>query len=115
MGRVIALTCSAWVCAAALAFGQESGKVFGPAHVTEPWESFTFTEPVVNSDIPVDITLLETVDGLFTPIGLRHPKGKGPFPIVLFFTGNGGAGVQQVRDYVNNDAYAMERFLDAGS
>jgi len=50
--------------------------------VTEPLEPavFVFTEPVQNSDIPVDITLLETVDGLYTPIGIRKPPGKGPLP-----------------------------------
>lgn len=84
--------------------------------VPEPLEPavFVFTEPVVNSDIPVDITLLETVDGLYTAIGLRKPKGKGPFPIVLFFTGNGGGGVPWVRHQINNRAYTMERFLEAG-
>ena len=83
---------------------------------TEPLEPavFVFTEPVRNSDIPVDITLLETVDGLYTAIGLRKPSGKGPFPMVLFFTGNGGGGVPWVRHQVNNRAYTMERFLDAG-
>ncbi len=89
-------------------------KVFGPAVVTEPWESLVFTEAVPHSDIPVDITLLETVDGLFTPIGIRHPKGNGPFPAVLFFSGNGGAGLAQVRDYIDNYAYTMERFLAEG-
>lgn len=89
-------------------------KTFGPATVTEPWEALVFTESVAGSDIPVDITLLETVDGLFTPIGIRRPKGAGPFPVVLFFSGNGGAGLQQVRHYINNVAYTMERFLAAG-
>ena len=84
--------------------------------VTETLEPavFVFTEPVQNSDIPVDITLLETVDGLYTAIGLRKPKGKGPFPIVLFFTGNGGGGVPWVRHQINNRGYTLERFLEAG-
>lgn len=99
--------------------GTQSGpnqapKVWGPAQMREPWESFTITEAVPGSDIPADITLLKTVDGLFTPIGIRHPKGKGPFPVVLFFSGNGGAGVQQVRDYINNHGYTLERFLKEG-
>lgn len=114
MIRVVVLMYCVLLCAAGAAGGQAQGKVFGPAKVTEPWEAFVFTEPVVNSDIPVDITLLETVDGLFTPIGIRRPKGQGPFPLVMFFTGNGGAGVQQVRDYINNRAYTMERFLAEG-
>ena len=89
---------------------------FAQQDVSEPLEPavFVFTEPVQNSDIPVDITLLETVDGLYTPIGIRKPRGKGPFPIVMFFTGNGGGGVPWVRHQINNRAYTMERFLDAG-
>ncbi len=84
--------------------------------VSEPLEPavFVFTEPVQNSDIPVDITLLETVDGLYTAMGVRRPKGKGPFPIVMFFTGNGGGGVPWVRHQINNRAYTMERFLTEG-
>jgi dienelactone hydrolase len=123
MKRIVTLTCCALLYGAS-AFAQnppgtQSGpgqppKAFGPAHVAEPWEAFTFTEAVPGSDIPVDITLLGTVDGLYTPIGIRHPKGKGPFPVVLFFSGNGGAGVRQVRDYVDNHGYTLERFLKEG-
>ena len=59
--------------------------------------------------------LLETVDGLLTPIGLRKPHGAGPFPIVLLFSGNGGAGIPAVRNYVHGPAgYTMQRFLEAG-
>jgi predicted dienelactone hydrolase len=95
--------------AAATAFAQSPD-------VSEPLEPavFVFTEPVRNSDIPVDITLLETADGLYTAIGLRKPEGKGPFPIVLFFTGNGGGGVPWVRHQINHRAYTLERFLEAG-
>lgn len=114
MARTMALVCCSLWCLSVSVAGQQHTKVFGPVHVTEPWEAFVFTEPVLNSDIPVDITLLETVDGLFAPIGIRRPKGRGPFPIVMFFTGNGGGGVAHVRDYINNRAYTMERFLDQG-
>lgn len=122
MVRTLALVCCGLWCLQAPAaaqepakvFGLEQTKAFGPVRVTEPWESIVVTEAVPNSDIPVDITLLETVDGLFTPIGIRRPKGRGPFPIVLFFTGNGGSGVAHVRDYINNRAYTMERFLKEG-
>ena len=89
-------------------------QVYGPVKIVGPLESVVMTEAVSHSDIPVDITLLKTVDGLFTPIGIRHPKGNGPFPVVLFFSGNGGAGLAQVREYINNNAYTMERFLAAG-
>lgn len=88
---------------------------FGPPTLTAPYDSIVMTEPVAGSDIPVDIMLVETVDGLLTPIGLRKPHGAGPFPIVLLFTGNGGAGIPAVRNYVHGPAgYTMQRFLDAG-
>jgi dienelactone hydrolase len=110
-----ALVLAAWLGGSVAAHGQQAGKVWGPPKVTEPWEALVFTEAVPRSAYPVDITLIETVDGLFTPIGIRKPKGQGPYPVVLFFSGNGGAGLQQVRDYVNNVAgYTMERFLEAG-
>lgn len=98
-----------------LAFGIP-GPSAAQQDVTEPLEpaAFVFTEPVQNSAIPVDITLLETVDGLYTAIGMRRPPGKGPFPVVLFFTGNGGGGVPWVRHQVNNRGYTLERFLEAG-
>jgi dienelactone hydrolase len=120
MGRVAASLLIFSLSAPGAALAQASfqwptpTKKFGPPKVTEPWETLIFTEAVTNSDIPVDITLLETVDGLFTPIGIRRPKGPGPFPVVLFFSGNGGAGLQQVRHYINNFGYTLERFLAEG-
>ncbi|MEW5984595.1 MAG: prolyl oligopeptidase family serine peptidase [Acidobacteriota bacterium] len=109
--------CAVLVLGGMLAGGAVVGaqKTWAPPRVTEPAEALVFTEGVPGSDYPVDVTLLETVDGLFTPIGIRRPKGNGPFPAVLFFSGNGGAGLQQVRDYVYNVAgYTMERFLAEG-
>jgi dienelactone hydrolase len=115
MVRATVFTLAALLGGSAPVEAQQSGKVWGAVKVTEPWEALVFTEAVPRSEYPVDITLLETVDGLFTPIGIRRPKGPGPFPAVLFFSGNGGAGLQQVRDYVNNVAgYTMERFLREG-
>lgn len=115
MIRMSAFLVAAMLGSGGFAQAQDTGKVWGPPKVTEPWEALVFTEAVPRSEYPVDITLIETVDGLFTPIGIRRPKGPGPFPVVLFFSGNGGAGLQQVRDYVHNVAgYTMERFLEAG-
>jgi dienelactone hydrolase len=104
---------------AALAFAAEAALAqevaFGPPAVTPPYDAVVFSEPVRGSDIPVDIMLVETFDGLLTPLGLRKPKGPGPFPIVLLFSGNGGAGIPAVRNYVHGPAgYTMKRFLDAG-
>ena len=54
--------------------------------------TIVITEPVKDSPIPVDLMLIETIDGVYAPIGLRKPPGPGPFPLVLFASGNGGGG-----------------------
>ena len=57
-----------------------------PVHVV-------ITEPVKDSDIPVQLMYVEMLDGVYAPIGLRKPPGNGPFPIVVFASGNGGGGM----------------------
>lgn len=77
--------------------------------------SFVYsTEAILGSDYPVTYHLVATHDGLFTPIGLRKPDGDGPFPIVLFASGNGGEGLKYVKDYSHNRGWTPEQFLNAG-
>ncbi|HYL84293.1 MAG TPA: alpha/beta hydrolase fold domain-containing protein [Candidatus Angelobacter sp.] len=71
-------------------------------------------EPVAGSDFPLHLIYVETVDGLYAPIGLRIPKGKGPFPIVLFAHMNGGLGVRWIREWTQNVSWTLEQFLNAG-
>ena len=71
-------------------------------------------EAVAGSDIPVRLMLVETVDGLYAPIGLRLPGGNGPFPLVLFASGNGGGGMAWVRRATQNRSWTQERFLARG-
>ena len=77
-------------------------------------EQVVVTEAVEGSDIPVHLMYVETMDGLYAPIGLRKPPGDGPFPIVLLASGNGGGGMGAVRDAVRNRGYIMDELLDAG-
>jgi dienelactone hydrolase len=72
------------------------------------------TEPVEGSRFPVDLMFVEMVDGAYTPIGLRKPEGEGPFPIVLFASGNGGGGLALLRDQVHNLSWTQDQFLEAG-
>src|SRR5262249_43329724 len=72
------------------------------------------TETVRGSDSPVRLMYVETVDGLYTPIGLRTPPGTGPFPLVLFASGNGGGGIAMARDFTQNRSGTQEEFLKAG-
>ena len=71
-------------------------------------------EPVRGSDIPVQLMYVEMIDGLYAPIGLRTPPGTGPFPLVLFASGNGGGGMAVVRDFTQNVSWTQEQFLKAG-
>jgi dienelactone hydrolase len=86
--------------------GAEQG-VLDPEHVV-------VTEPVPGSDWPVHLTYVPLVDGVYAPIGLRYPRGKGPFPIVLFARGNGGGGMAVVREFTRNSSWTQEQFLAAG-
>ena len=79
----------------------------GPEHIV-------VTEPVAGSDRPVHLIYVEMRDGLYAPIGLRVPIGQGPFPLVLFASGNGGGGMRMIRDLTHNQSWTQERFLDAG-
>jgi dienelactone hydrolase len=54
------------------------------------------------------------IDGLYAPIGLRTPPGDGPFPLVLFASGNGGGGMAVIRDFTQNRSWTPEQFLAAG-
>jgi dienelactone hydrolase len=71
-------------------------------------------EPVRDSDIPVRLMQIETIDGLYARIGLRTPKAQGPFPLILFARGNGGGGMAAVRDFTQNHSWTQEQFLAAG-
>jgi dienelactone hydrolase len=72
------------------------------------------SEPVRDSNIPVQLMYVEMIDGLYAPIGLRTPPGRGPFPLVLFASGNGGGGMAVVRDFTQNRSWTQEQFLAAG-
>ncbi|MGH9679300.1 MAG: alpha/beta hydrolase family protein [Candidatus Acidiferrales bacterium] len=98
---------------------QPSGNAsIDPEHIffTEPVPNpvTVVTEPVKGSDTPVQIIYVETRDGLYAPIGLRKPPGKGPFPIILFAHMNGGMGVRWIREWTQNGSWTLEQFLKAG-
>jgi dienelactone hydrolase len=74
----------------------------------------TTTEPVRGSDIPVDLTFVELIDGVYAPVGIRKPVGAGPFPLIVFASGNGGGGLTGVRNDTQNRSWTAEQFLAAG-
>jgi len=88
-------------------------KVEAPVAGVDP-RHVSISEPVRGSDIPVQLMYVEMIDGLYAPIGLRTPPGQGPFPLVLFASGNGGGGMAMVRDFTQNRSWTQEQFLAAG-
>lgn len=77
-------------------------------------EHVAIVEPVRGSEHPVHLMYIEMIDGLYAPIGLRRPAGPGPFPIVVFASGNGGGGMPVIRDHTQNRSWTQEQFLAAG-
>ncbi len=72
------------------------------------------TEPVMGSDIPVELRFVELLDGVYAPIGVRQPAGEGPFPTVVFAHMNGGYGLRWIREWTQYGSGTLEAFLDAG-
>jgi dienelactone hydrolase len=85
---------------------RQSGEI-DPQHIV-------VTEPVRDSAFPVHLMLIEMIDGVYVPIGLRKPAGEGPFPLILFASGNGGRGMAWVRNATQNTSWTQEQFLAAG-
>ncbi len=77
-------------------------------------QNIVITEPVKGSAIPVHLMMIEMIDGVYLPIGLRKPAGRGPFPLVVFASGNGGRGMAWVREWTQNRSWTQEQFLAAG-
>lgn len=71
-------------------------------------------EPVLDSDIPVELRFVELLDGVYAPIGFRKPAGEGPFPTVVFAHMNGGYGLRWIREWTQYGSGTLEAFLDAG-
>lgn len=77
-------------------------------------EEAMLVEPVMGSDIPVEIRFVELLDGVYAPIGVRKPAGEGPFPTIVFAHMNGGYGLRWIRDWTQYGSGTLEAFLDAG-
>ncbi|MBT5573760.1 MAG: hypothetical protein HOJ97_00090 [Alphaproteobacteria bacterium] len=74
-------------------------------------------QPVIEKNINGHKTYLiytETIDGLYTPVGLELPEGDGPFPVVLLASGNGGEGMKWVEEYTKSRRYTIDRLLEQG-
>lgn len=92
---------------------KSSKTVGGPAKQHDQG-ALMIVEEVKGSSLPVRLMFVEMIDGLYAPIGLRLPEGDGPFPLIVFASGNGGMGMEWVREATQNRSWTQERFLEAG-
>ncbi len=86
--------------------------LYVPEAVAE--DELVLIEPVMGSDIPVELRFVELLDGIYAPIGFRKPEGAGPFPAVVFAHMNGGYGLRWIREWTQYGSGTLEAFLDAG-
>jgi len=86
--------------------------IFVPKAVESPVT--TITEPIPGSDLALHITYVETVDGLYTPVGVMKPEGNGPFPLIVFAHMNGGLGNTWIREWTQYGNWTLEQFVKAG-
>jgi hypothetical protein len=68
----------------------------------------------IETDDLADYFLAETLDGLYTPYALRMPAGDGPHPFVFVAYGNGGGGLEWLRDRVHRFRHVTDVLLEAG-
>ena len=79
-----------------------------------PPHGYSITKPVKGSDIPVELTFVFTRDEAYVAIGLRKPKGNGPFPAILMSAGNGAGGMPSVERGVERLAPMVDRMVARG-
>ena len=115
------MRCIPWIAFTAVfsagAVAQENQSIdpmwlFVPERVSG--DEAVLVEPVMGSDIPVEIRFVELLDGVYAPIGFRKPAGEGPFPTVVFAHMNGAYGLRWIREWTQYGSGTLEAFLDAG-
>jgi hypothetical protein len=82
----------------------------GPWSTSEP----VFVEDITGSARPAAYYLAESRDGLYVPYAMRTPADEGRFPFVFLAYGNGGGGLDWLRQWVHERPYITERLLAAG-
>ena len=60
------------------------------------------------------IHLVQTRDEIYVPIGVRKPKGDGPFPMILIGSGQGREGILKIEQSMDRFEELMGRLVDRG-
>jgi dienelactone hydrolase len=114
---IVGMCCAVSLLAPASRAAARSGqfKEIGSAPAAQqPTHGYTITKPVKGSDIPVELTFVSTRDEAYVAIGLRKPKGPGPFPAILMSAGNGAGGMPSVERGIERLAPMVDQMLARG-
>lgn len=80
-----------------------------------PHEKYIHVVP--ESESPVELVYIPSKDGAYIAAAVRKPKGRGPFPVLLYFHGApGGRGMDKLVTWSRGDTGGplWERFLAEG-
>ena len=69
---------------------------------------------IPTSGTPFELHLVETRDEIYTPVAVRKPAGKGPFPAVLVASGNGIGGFTKIETALYRLEPMMDQMLKRG-
>jgi dienelactone hydrolase len=88
---------------------------FRPGHRVIGPLDLTMQPPVNTGDIPLNVHLVFSEDGIYVPAVVMTPEGPGPFPTVIcLHGGSGGLGASWLVDFVVNRGYVFERLVREG-
>ena len=85
-----------------------------PPAAALPPHGYSITKSVKGSNIPVELTFVFTRDEAYVAIGVRRPKGNGPFPAILMSAGNGAGGMPSVERGVERLAPMVDDMVAQG-
>ena len=88
---------------------------FRPGHRVIGPLDLSMQPPVNAGDIPVNLHLVFSEDGIYVPAVVMTPEGPGPFPAVIcLHGGSGGLGASWLVDFVVNRGSVFERLRKEG-
>ncbi len=75
---------------------------------------FVIERQIPGSNATYELHFVLTRDEIYTPVGIRKPKGKGPFPVILISAGDGYDGVAKVERMLRTEKPMMDRMIARG-
>jgi len=93
-------------------FSIDPWHIFVPTPVPNPVASVV--EKIPDSNLTAEITYVEMTDGVYAPIAIMRPPGRGPFPLVVLAHMNGGGGTRWLREWLHYGNWTPQQLVQAG-